>query len=98
MSLIWYQTVLDALQVTLASDFMWNWNTREPSASFGYDYMLRQCRLRGKIDTDGKVGAYLEERINVGVNFIMSGEQNHLKKDYTFEFGKTVGDLLLKQN
>ena len=73
--------------MTLASDFMWNWNTREPSASFGYDYMLR-----GKIDTDGKVGAYLEERINVGVNFILSAELDHVKKDYKFGFGMTVGE------
>lgn len=80
------------LQVTLASDFMWNWNQREPSASFGYDYMLRQCRLRGKIDTDGKVGAYLEERVNVGVNFILSAELDHPKKDYKFGFGMTVGE------
>ena len=80
------------LQVTLASDFMWNWNTREPAASFGYDYMLRQCRLRGKVDTDGKVGAYLEERVNVGVNFILSAELDHVKKDYKFGFGMTVGE------
>lgn len=39
------------LQVSLASDFMWNLNSREASASFGYDYILRQCRLRGRIDT-----------------------------------------------
>lgn len=42
-------------QVSLASDFMWNWNAREATASFGYDYMLRQCRLRGRIDSEGKV-------------------------------------------
>lgn len=86
------KNVKSAVQVTLASDFMWNWNSREPSASFGYDYMLRQCRLRGKIDTDGKVGAYLEERINVGVNFILSAELDHVKKDYKFGFGMTVGE------
>lgn len=39
------------LQVSLASDFMWNLNSREANASFGYDYVLRQCRLRGRIDT-----------------------------------------------
>ncbi len=45
------------MQVSLASDFMWNWNAREATASFGYDYMLRQCRLRGRIDSEGKVGS-----------------------------------------
>ena len=43
--------------MSLAADFLWNWNTREANAAFGYDYILRQCRLRGRIDTDGKVCA-----------------------------------------
>lgn len=33
-------------KVALASDFMYNWNTRESTASMGYDYMFRSCRLR----------------------------------------------------
>ena len=41
--------------MSLASEFLWNWNSREANAAFGYDYVLRQCRLRGRIDTDGKV-------------------------------------------
>ena len=45
-----------------------------------------------KVDTDGKVGAYLEERVNVGVNFILSAELDHVKKDYKFGFGMTVGE------
>ncbi len=44
------------MQVTLATEFLWNWNNREANAAVGYDYILRQCRLRGRIDTDGKVG------------------------------------------
>jgi mitochondrial import receptor subunit TOM40 len=92
---------------------MWNLNSREANASFGYDYVLRQCRLRGRIDTgapkaaglsqsgltrwvlmlheaavllsqcddpcmvpcaEGKIAAFLEERLNVGVNFVLSAE------------------------
>lgn len=33
-----------------------------------------QCRLRGKLDTNGVVGALLEERLNVGVNLLLSAE------------------------
>ncbi|CAL8466952.1 g6488 [Coccomyxa elongata] len=79
-------------KVSLATEFLWNWNSREATAAFGYDYILRQCRLRGRIDTDGKVAAYLEERVNVGVNFILSAEIDHWKKDYKFGFGMTVGE------
>ena len=80
------------LQVTLATEFLWNWNNREANAAVGYDYILRQCRLRGRIDTDGKVGAYLEERVNVGVNFILSAEIDHFTKNSRFGFGMAVGE------
>ncbi len=32
---------------------MYNVNSREATATFGYDYILRQCRLRGRIDSGG---------------------------------------------
>ncbi|KAK6163925.1 hypothetical protein DH2020_000789 [Rehmannia glutinosa] len=61
-------------KVSLASDFMYNYMSRDVTASFGYDYILRQCRLRGKIDSNGVVAALLEERFNMGLNFILSAE------------------------
>lgn len=79
-------------KVSFASDFMYNHMTRDVTASFGYDYILRQCRLRGKLDSNGCVGAFLEERVNMGVNFILSAEIDHPKKDYKFGFGMTVGE------
>eukprot|EP00958_Prasinococcus_capsulatus_P011524 scaffold1146_cov399-Prasinococcus_capsulatus_cf.AAC.13 len=66
-------------KVALASDFMYNWNTRESTASVGYDYMFRNCRLRGKIDQSGVVSAFLEEKLNVGITFLLSGEIDHVK-------------------
>ncbi|XP_031121622.1 mitochondrial import receptor subunit TOM40-1-like [Ipomoea triloba] len=79
-------------KVSLASDFMYNYLSRDVTASFGYDYILRQCRLRGKIDSNGCVAAFLEERLNMGLNFILSAEVDHKKKDYKFGFGLTVGE------
>nr|GMD23522.1 mitochondrial import receptor subunit TOM40-1-like [Ipomoea batatas] len=79
-------------KVSLASDFMYNYLSRDVIASFGYDYILRQCRLRGKIDSNGCVAAFLEERLNMGLNFILSAEVDHKKKDYKFGFGLTVGE------
>ncbi|KAB2035720.1 hypothetical protein ERO13_D04G149200v2 [Gossypium hirsutum] len=78
-------------KVSLASDFMYNYMTKDVTASVGYDYILRQCRLRGKIDSNGCTTAYLEERLNMGLNFILSAEIDHSKKDYKFGFGLTVG-------
>jgi len=79
-------------KVSLASDFMYNHMSRDVTSSFGYDYLLRQCRLRGKIDSNGVVAAYLEERLNMGVNFLLSAEIDHCKKNYKFGFGMTVGE------
>ncbi|KAF8389583.1 hypothetical protein HHK36_024099 [Tetracentron sinense] len=79
-------------KVSLASDFMYNYMSRDVTASFGYDYILRQCRLRGKIDSNGITAAFLEERLNMGLNFILSAEIDHRKKDYKFGFGLTVGE------
>ncbi|CAI9107216.1 OLC1v1006524C2 [Oldenlandia corymbosa var. corymbosa] len=90
-------------KISLAADFMYNHMSRDVTSSFGYDYILRQCRLRGKIDSNGCVSAYLEERLNLGLNFILSAEVrfnisayyfrkcglqiDHRKKDYKFGFG-----------
>lgn len=79
-------------KVALATEFNWNWNNREATSCVGYDYMLRQCRLRGKIDSNGVVSALLEERLNVGFNLLMSAEIDHAKKDYRFGFGMTIGE------
>ncbi|KAF3457385.1 hypothetical protein FNV43_RR02042 [Rhamnella rubrinervis] len=79
-------------KVSLASDFMYNYMSRDVTASVGYDYILRQCRLRGRIDSSGSVAAFLEERLNMGLNFILSAEIDHKKKDYKFGFGLAVGE------
>nr|GEV48551.1 mitochondrial import receptor subunit TOM40-1-like [Tanacetum cinerariifolium] len=79
-------------KVSLASDLMYNYMSREAIASFGYDYRLHQSRLRGKIDSNGRISTYLEERLNMGLNFILSAEIDHKKKDYKFGFGLTVGE------
>ncbi|KAE8716822.1 Mitochondrial import receptor subunit TOM40-1 [Hibiscus syriacus] len=89
VALSYVQKVSD--KVSLATDFMYNYLSRDVTASVGYDYILRQCRLRGKIDSNGCTTSYLEERLNMGLNFILSAEIDHMKKDYKFGFGLTVG-------
>eukprot|EP00887_Chlorella_sp_A99_P006787 scaffold2.g6787.t1 len=90
VSLTYLQKVSE--KVSLGADFMWNLNSREANASFGYDYVLRQSRLRGRVDTDGKIAAFLEERINVGVTFILSAELDHARKDYKFGYALQIGE------
>nr|XP_043610248.1 mitochondrial import receptor subunit TOM40-1-like [Erigeron canadensis] len=79
-------------KVSLASDFMYNYMSKDVTASCGYDYILRQCRLRGRIDSNGCVSGFLEERLSLGLNFIVSAEVDHKKKDYRFGLGLTIGE------
>ncbi|KAF2542940.1 hypothetical protein F2Q68_00032271 [Brassica cretica] len=46
---------------------------------------------RGKIDSNGVTSALLEERLSMGLNFLLSAEVDHKNKDYKFGFGLTVG-------
>ncbi|KAF3602791.1 hypothetical protein F2Q69_00037828 [Brassica cretica] len=78
-------------KVSLATDFVYNYFSRDVVASVGYDYILRQSRVRGKIDSNGVTSALLEERLSMGLNFLLSAEVDHKKKDYKFGFGLTVG-------
>ncbi|KAM1084960.1 hypothetical protein ACFX13_010965 [Malus domestica] len=80
------------LQVSLASDLMYNHMSRDVTASVGYDYVFRQSRVRGKIDSNGCTAAYLEERLNTGLKFILSAEIDHKKKDYKLGCGITLGE------
>ncbi|BBG94712.1 translocase of the outer mitochondrial membrane 40 [Prunus dulcis] len=79
-------------KVSLASDLMYNHTSRDVTASVGYDYVLRQSRLRGKIDSNGRTAAFLEERLSMGLKFILSAEMDHKKKDYKFGFGLAAGE------
>ncbi|XP_076957249.1 mitochondrial import receptor subunit TOM40-1-like [Bidens hawaiensis] len=78
--------------LSLASDLIYSHTLKDITASFGYDYRLHQCRLRGKIDSNGCIYAFLEEKLNVGLKFILSAELDHKKKDYKFGFGLTAGE------
>ena len=91
LSLSYTHKVADTL--TLATDFMWNWNARDATASVGYDYSFRTSRVRGKIDSDGKLGVLLEEKLQPGITFCLSGEVDHFKKDHKFGVGFTLGEL-----
>jgi hypothetical protein len=80
------------LQIMLLSDLMYNWQHREATASVGYDVTLRQCRVRGNINTAGVIQALLEERFIPGITFLLSAELDHTDKNYKFGFGFSVGD------
>lgn len=79
-------------KVSLATELMYNYMSKDVTASVGYDCIFRQARVRGKLDSNGCAAAFLEERLNMGLLFILSAELDHKKKDYKFGFGFTVGE------
>ncbi|THU68215.1 hypothetical protein C4D60_Mb08t01560 [Musa balbisiana] len=79
--------------LSLGTEIFWLGHQRKSGIGFAARYNTDKiCRLRGKLDSNGVVAAFLEERLNMGVNFILSAEVDHRKKDYKFGFGLTVGE------
>ncbi|XP_074288109.1 mitochondrial import receptor subunit TOM40-1-like [Silene latifolia] len=79
-------------KMSLATELMYNYMSRDVTASVGYDAILRQARVRGKIDSNGCVTTFVEERLSPGFGFLLSAELDHWKKDYKFGFGMNVGE------
>lgn len=91
LSLTYHHRVND--KAALAADFLYNVGApSEACASVGYDYTFRQCRLRGSVDSNGKVAALLEEALAPGVRLLLSGELDHARADHKFGFGMTFGE------
>ncbi|KAH7331984.1 hypothetical protein KP509_20G062200 [Ceratopteris richardii] len=80
-------------KISLATQFYWDLNLREAFCSIGYEYLFPKCRLRSKIDSNGCVATYLEEKLFPGVNLILSAEVDHWRKSHRFGFGMSVGEL-----
>ncbi|KAK9726816.1 hypothetical protein RND81_05G239100 [Saponaria officinalis] len=79
-------------KVSFATEFMYNYMSRDVTASVGYDAIFRQARVRGKLDSNGCATAFLEERLSPALGFLLSAELDHWKKDYKFGFGMSVGE------
>ncbi|KAE8811700.1 protein ROOT PRIMORDIUM DEFECTIVE 1 [Hordeum vulgare] len=79
-------------KVSLATDFMYNHMSKDVTASVGYDYIMRQSRLRGE-------GRYQWHNFRSfgGENqptryLVLSAEVDHWKKDNKFGIGINVGE------
>ncbi|CAG9461489.1 unnamed protein product [Pedinophyceae sp. YPF-701] len=65
---------------------------REFTTTVGYDYRFRQARLRGGLDSTGKIYQLVEERMVPGVTFLLSAEIDHSSMDHRFGFGLNLGE------
>ncbi|MCL7034868.1 hypothetical protein MKW94_023406 [Papaver nudicaule] len=78
-------------KVSVAFDNMYNYKSGEETMSVGCDCVFKQCRLRGKIDSNGRVSGFLEQQLNKGLNFVFSAVVDAKRKDSRFGFGLSVG-------
>ena len=90
ISMTYHQKINE--KATVAADLLINSSMREAVASVGYDYTFRTSRLRGCIDSNGKVAAFLEEMLGPGIKLLLSGELDHSRQDHKFGFGLSVGE------
>lgn len=78
-------------RIMMVSDLLWQWPSREATATIGYDCVLRQARLQGRVDTNGVVSCFVTERFGP-LNFLLSAEVDHGSRNYKFGFGFTLGE------
>lgn len=60
------------------------------SCTVGYDYMFRNARVRGTINSNWVVSAQVEEKLSPGFTLVMTGEVDNKKDEYKFGFGLTL--------
>ncbi|KAL9682784.1 hypothetical protein QQ045_014593 [Rhodiola kirilowii] len=52
---------------------------------YSHGQAMFTCRLRGKLDSNGVAAAYLEERLNMGLNLILSAEIQEMMEEEGFK-------------
>ncbi|MCL7039021.1 hypothetical protein MKW94_028314 [Papaver nudicaule] len=77
--------------VSVAFDKMYNYMSGEDTMSVGCEIVFKQCRLRGKMDSNGRVAGFLEQQLSKGRNFVFSAEVDTKRKDSRFGFGLSLG-------
>lgn len=63
---------------------------REATATFGAKYEFRMSTFRGQIDSNGKVGMLVEQRMNPAIAFLFGGEVDHAKNTSRFGMGVMI--------
>jgi mitochondrial import receptor subunit TOM40 len=76
-------------QIELGADLqlMASQGRREGVCTVGGKWEFRAASFRGMVDTAGRVGVLLEERLAPGVTLLFSGELDHYKGDSKFGLG-----------
>lgn len=78
-------------KVSFATELFIDGRSKESTVSAGYRFELSRACVTGHIDSTGKVGAVLEERVNPALSLTLCGELDHLKDSQNFGIGITIG-------
>lgn len=76
-------------RVSLSTEFAFQMgqNGWESIWALGCQYGLATSLFKGRIDSTGKVSGFVEEMMSANSKFILSGELDHIKKQYRFGVG-----------
>ncbi|EFH68812.1 hypothetical protein ARALYDRAFT_334303 [Arabidopsis lyrata subsp. lyrata] len=86
-------TAATYIQVSLATDFVYNCFSRDVKASVGRDCEISRfwSRVQGKIDSNGVAYACLEKQLKMGLECVLSASLDHKNKDYRLGLGLAYG-------
>ena len=65
--------------------------SRDSTVKFAWEYLLAHSRIRGVIESNGRVACAVEERITPQAVLQLHGELDHVKETYRFGMGMTIG-------
>ncbi|KAJ5067032.1 import receptor subunit tom40 [Anaeramoeba ignava] len=78
-------------RVGLAAEFIYNIENGLSAMNVGYLYSLRQMRVGGQINSNGKISTLLEQMLHPLISFKLSAEIDYISNTYLFGYGLRVG-------
>ncbi|CAJ1445296.1 unnamed protein product, partial [Effrenium voratum] len=67
-------------RLSLGTEFKFSYPDKESGLSLGYEYLFRNARIQGLLDTDGKVSCSVHDMTGFG----FSGMIDYARGDYKF--------------
>ncbi|GMH93569.1 hypothetical protein TrVE_jg6862 [Triparma verrucosa] len=78
-------------RVTLAAEMQVQPGSGESAVTFGGEFNLKQSKISTVIDGSGCMKTVLDTKLGPAASVIFSGEVDHMKDNYKFGYGLTIG-------
>ncbi|KAF3327025.1 mitochondrial import receptor subunit TOM40-2 [Carex littledalei] len=79
--------------LSLGTEVLWQPEHNMSRINFAARYNTNKMSLlRGNVDSDGVVSAYIEQKIRYGVKLFLLAKLDHVKGNYGFGFAVNIGE------